>query len=323
MSLLKIRALLPLLCMLPFCLNAQSFPGEDENIPYLITFGQDAPTSWGDDDFSQTFFFIIPKDHRDPVYIRVFDPDCGGDFDEPKNGYNSKTRFSLYGGREAFTHEDANGLNPVGKYDSGNLIKSKTFGVDPRYDGNWYSFGPINPSEGELVSAFNGYLLKLICDGITGDDGNIYKYFLSTSPTENIPVEGANAFTYEYSFRLPNNPTVCHIYPYIDENVISVQQSNFDWDGDGVIRIVSRARKGEPVRMSGEDNWVNSKHTISDREKNSSLDIQLVKLRSVNNNNVVFRVTNQYNQHMPFFSIPIGGRPVYEAVIEAVPTPKK
>ena len=42
-------------------LQAQPVPAGDENIPYLMTFGPKAGTSWGDDDFSQTFFFLVPK----------------------------------------------------------------------------------------------------------------------------------------------------------------------------------------------------------------------------------------------------------------------
>jgi hypothetical protein len=53
---------------------AQPVPAGDENIPYLMTFGPKASTSWGDDDFSQTFFFL--KNFSQPVYIR-FDPEIG------------------------------------------------------------------------------------------------------------------------------------------------------------------------------------------------------------------------------------------------------
>ena len=52
---------------------AQPVPGEAENIPYLITFGKDGATSWGDDDFSQTWFFTVPVDYNQPFYIRVFE----------------------------------------------------------------------------------------------------------------------------------------------------------------------------------------------------------------------------------------------------------
>lgn len=303
--------------------KAQQFPGEDENIPYLITFSKEAPTSWGDDDFSQTFFFSIPKTQTKPIYIRVFDPDNGGQLDESKSGFNSRTKFSVYGGKEAYSHPDAKGHNPTGNYDSGNLLATKTFAEDAKYDEKWYTFGPFNPNEGEYTEEVDAYVFKVIADGISGDDGNIYKYYLSTSSSSNIPVEGSNGFTYEYTIRLPNASTYCHIYPFIDDRVVAVQQYNFDWDQDGVIRIVSVARKGEPVKLSNEDNWATSRHTIYEAEKNTSLDFMIFKNKNVNNNNVVLRVTNQYGELLRFYSIPIGGKPVYKAKIgvEAVRPP--
>lgn len=307
--------LLGVICFSGLSLNAQQFPSEDENIPFLITFSKSAPTSWGDDDFSQTFFFTIPKSQTKPIYVRIFDPDNGGELDEVKNGFNSKTKFSVYGGKEAFSHPDAQGHNPTGKFNSGNLLNTKTFAVNPNYDNNWYSFGPFNPTEGEYVAEMDAYVFKIICEGIEGDDGNIYKYFLSTQTDKNVPVEGANGFTYEYTFRLPNANTYCHIYPFVTQDVIAVQQYNFDWDADGVIRIVSVARKGEPVKLSGEDNWSSSLHQIYEAEKNTSLDFMIFKNKDVNNNNVVFRVTNQYGELLRFYSIPIGGKPVYKARI--------
>jgi len=73
-------------------LSGQPVPGKDENIPFLVTFGKDGKTSWGDDDFSQIFFFTIPKDYNRPIYIRVFDPDCGGENDEIQGEFNTRTR---------------------------------------------------------------------------------------------------------------------------------------------------------------------------------------------------------------------------------------
>lgn len=312
---------LSLVLYVPFF--AQQFPGVEENIPYLITFGKNGQTSWGDDDFSQTFFLSVPKTQVNPIYIRVFDPDVGGELDELKGSFNTKCKFSVYGGPGTYTNPDAQNSNPDGEYDSGSLLSSKTFAVDPRYDEKWYTFGPFNPSEGELVPAMDAYVFKVIAEGVSGDDGNIYKYFLSTKPDRNLEIEGANAFTFEYTFRLPNNLAICHIYPFVSQDVISIQQYNFDWDDDGIIRIVSVARKGETVKMSSDDDWINSKHMISEREKNTSIDIQLIKSKNVNNNNVVFKVTNQYGEAMPFYSIPIGGPPKYTPIINVRPDPDK
>ncbi len=40
---------------------SQSAPAEEENIPHLVTFGADAERSWGDDDFCQIFFLLVPS----------------------------------------------------------------------------------------------------------------------------------------------------------------------------------------------------------------------------------------------------------------------
>ncbi len=64
----------------------------------LVTFGPQAPTTSGGDDFTQTFFFLVPATERRPIYIRVFDPDCGGHLDARVGQFNTSTEFSLYGG---------------------------------------------------------------------------------------------------------------------------------------------------------------------------------------------------------------------------------
>lgn len=310
-------------------ISAQPVPSLDENIPHLVTFGKDGETSWGDDDFSQTFFFKIPVTYTNPFYIRVFDPDTGGEIDELKGVWDTKMSYSIYGGAECFSHEDAKGLHPGGNYRSGVLLASRTFGNEPQFDNNWYTFGPFNPTEGEFVAEFDGYIFKIICEGMEGDDGNLYNYYLSKERDENVPIEDGNAFTYKYTFRMwnDNDPAnIAHIYPYVDTATIFVKQRNFDWDDDGYIRVVSVVRKGQLQSVSGEDNWAESQIKIYDEELNSSLDFQFIKKQSmlVKNNNVVISVENQYGELLPFFTIPIGGVPVYNAniVVKSVPEKK-
>jgi hypothetical protein len=298
---------------------AQQIPAVDENIPYLVTFGRDGATSWGDDDFSQTFFFVVPKFQVQPIYIRVFDPETSGENDEKKGEYNTKTKFSVYGGKTCFTAHDAQNNQPVGNYKSGNLLYSKIFGSNEIYDNEWYTFGPFNPTEGEFVNEYGGYIFKIIAEGISGDDGNLYRYFLSTSPVENKAVEGGNAFTFEYTFRLSDNPNdVAHLYPYVEENVISIKLANFDFDGDGQINIVSMAKKGELSKPSGDNVWSYSEHKIVQQEKKSTLDIQFIKSKKmpVKNNNVTLYVTNQYGNMLPIYTVPIGGIPHHNYKIQ-------
>jgi hypothetical protein len=298
--------------VMSFRVQAQSVPATEENIPFLVTFGAQSQTAWGDDDFVQTFFFIIPQSWKKPFFIRVFDPDINNTYDEINGVPDTETTFTVLGGSGAFTHPDATLADPIGNYKSGTKLAEKTFDSNIRYDNKWYNFGPFNPIEGEWVNDFKGYLFKIVAQGIKGDDGNLYKYFLSSDPNENKVVEGANAFTYEYSFRMWDEAgKVSHLYPFINDKVVSVKINIFDFDNDGKVRIVSAAKKSEEVKVSGDNAWSSSIHQISDKEKNASLDIQLIKLNKAMNNNVVFYITNQYGELLPFFTTPIGGVPKY------------
>jgi len=318
--------LLGLFC--PSLLKAQAVPGKDENIPFLVTFGKFGKTSWGDNDFYQIFFFSILKDYTKPFYIRVFDPDCGGENDEIQGEFNSKFQFSVYGGKgvDPDKNEDSKGLDKGVNYKTGNLLSSKVFGSEAKYDNKYYTFGPFNPSEGDFNERWNSYIFKVICEGISGDDGNLYRFFLSRDANNNLPIEGANAFTYAYTFRMWNDfKSVAHIYPFVDTGVVFIKQSNFDWDNDGKILVVSRYKQGIEVPISNENNWESSNIPIEPEEVNSSLDFQFHKRQGelVKNNNVVVTLKNQRGDALKFYSSPIGGVPVYNPKIKVSKLPPK
>ena len=91
--------------------------------------------------------------------------------------------------------KDAREIDPIGDYKSGNLLHSKVFKNESKYDNKWYTIGPLSPTQGEYSTEYFGNIFKLVCEGTAGDDGNLYQYFLSSSPTENIAIPGGNAFT--------------------------------------------------------------------------------------------------------------------------------
>jgi hypothetical protein len=314
-SIFALVIMLTSLTLTPFKSFTQPVPPDDSNIPFLVTFGNEASKQWGDDDFSQTFFLSVPKELTTPFYIRVFDPEVGGKHDEMYDSNNTKIRFSIHGGKGCFTDKDATGTQPQGNYRSGALLDSRTFGTNEKYDDSWFSFGPFSADQGEFVADFDSKVFKIVADGVNGDDGNLYRYFFSTSPTNNIPIEGANAFNYEWTFRMPDQPdAVCHLYPYLDNKVVSIKQLNYDWDNDGIIKIVSYEKKGEWVAMSGESDWKDSTHDILETERNGSLDIQFVRSKANprKNNNVCFSIKNQYGEYLQFYTIPIGGVPKFK-----------
>lgn len=301
-------------------ISAQQLPSSEENIPYLVTFGRNSKTAWGDDDFCQTFFFIIPKDQKKPVFLRVYDPDTGGTIDEIKEESDTKTTFSVYGGVGAYSNNEAQKEQPEGYTKSGIELAKKTFGNQAEYNEKWYTFGPFNPSEGEFVTELGGYVLKVIIQGVAGNDGNLYRMFLSQERNNNVKVEGANSLTFEYSFRLNDKVgSVSHIYPFINEDVVSIKIHTFDYDNDGIVRIISVAKRYEPVIVSTDDKWESSMHKISEAEHRKSLDIQMIKTMDVRDNNIVFYITNQYGKSLPFYTSPIGGAPKYKPTIGVKP----
>ena len=303
-----------------FVLNSysQQVPSVEENIDFLTTFSKEADKQWGDDDHVQIFFFVVPKNTIGSIYLKVFDPDIGGDYDviNTDNAFNSSTKFSVYGGNQAFTNADARSVDPDGFFKSGTLLDTETFDNDPYINNAWYNFGPHNPSEGEFVEQFDGYVFKVIAEGLSGDDGNHYKYFLSADKVENRPVVGGNAFTFEYTFKLPQNRgSVAHIYPLMEENVIAINQHNFDFDYEGIIKVYSVVKNGHNVMLSTDKNWESSNHKIKEEEHGKSLDIQIVKSKN-RINDMTFYIVNQYNEALPFFAVPIGGVPKYKYKVD-------
>ncbi len=323
MTQLKTFAALLLCAAAPAASFAQPIPSQDENIPYLVTFGKNADKKWGDDDFVQVFFFAVPDSRKDPVYIRVYDPDVGGKVDEDRSGFNTKTKFTIYGGKGCHSDPDARKTSPEGNFKSGVMLATKTYGADAKVDGQWITFGPFNPVEGELQPEFGGYVFKMVVEGQEGDDGNLYKVFLSGKSEQNINIEGGNGFTYEYSFRTNENAgTLCHLYPFVGKNVISVKVNTFDYDKEGMIRIISVSKNGELAEVSDDGNWSVSTHKVTEAEINTSLDVQMVKKNAVKNNNIVMYITNQYGVAMPFFTVPIGGAPKFKSSIKVKPMNK-
>lgn len=302
-------------------LHGQAVPSNDEKFPFLCTFGKASLKEWGDDDFNQTFFFVVPITQKTPVYIRIYDADVSGLNDELHNGaFNTRMTYSVYGGKGAHSNPDAQKQDPVGNYKAGILLGTKTIGRDTSLDSKWMTFGPYNPVEGELRPDFGGYIFKIVIDGIEGDDGNVYSMFLSQFSDRNEAIEGGNAFAYEYSLRLAeSSSSVAHLYPFVASNVVAVKINVFDFDDDGIIRVVSVAKKGVGEKSSANNEWKTTELDIVKEELNTSLDIQFIKQKPTKNNNIVVYITNQYGELLPFYTAPIGGVPKFKYKILVKP----
>ena len=66
---------------------------------------------------------------------------------------------------------------------------------------------------------------------------------------------------------------------------------------------------GIKVNTSKDGLWAKSLHEMKEKDKKTSLDIQIIKTGAKSNNNVVFYITNQRGEFLQFHSIPIGAIP--------------
>jgi len=151
-------------------LGGQPVPSRDENISFLVTFGKSGETSWGDDDFYSVWFFSIPKEYTQQFYIRVFDPDTGGENDEIQASLiQGPFLQSMEEGCRSDRNADSQGLLNGLNYKGGNLLASRVFGSEPRYDNNTILW-PFSPQQVISVQV-NSYIFKVVCEGTSGDDG--------------------------------------------------------------------------------------------------------------------------------------------------------
>lgn len=146
---------------------------------------------------SQTIFFAVPGNLREAIYLRVFDPDCGGAYDKPEGLWETNTVFEVYGGKGCISEHDARKSLPEGNYKSGTILHRAIFARESEVDGQWIPFGPFSTDMGEALEEYPGYFFfKLVVEGRTGNDGNVYALAISSNPDRNKEIANAEIFAY-------------------------------------------------------------------------------------------------------------------------------
>lgn len=280
----------------------QPVPSQDQNIHFLVTFGAYADPADGDDDGQQVIYFKVPQHFKDPVYLNIYDPDCGGAFDESHGQFNTSTLFSIYGGKGAFTSFSNISPDPENHSNEGILLDKKTFGISQEYDQKWFSFGPFSPQQGELVDG--GYVFKIVAKGTRGNDGNLYKYFLSKDEKVNVGIEGANLLAYEYTFRVPKGK--CYLRPFLSPGVTKAKLYNFDFDSDGTILVSSHGLpKGKLVDCSENGKWAHVEIEVGPKDQGTHLTLEITSEANQEENNMVFYMRSASDQYQLFTVSPV------------------
>ncbi len=245
----------------------------------LVTFGNDASPNDGDDNFSQIIFFKIPKSIKKPLYVRIFDPDCGGAWDElgswnkseeSVGNWNTRTRFSLYGG-------------------SGKLIISKSFETDSLTDNHWYTLAKIIPQNGKKVGDY--YLFKLLVQGEKGNDGNVFDVIVSSSKLNEKPV-GVKLFSYAPTVSIPKKQSAFPEFRFlIPSNTQTLYIRNFDLDRAS-FWFETPFGSHLPLKASNQGKWVEEKLSVTPAPT-QELAALIVKSLTRSSNTLILSVQDQ------------------------------
>ena len=261
---------------------------------FLITYGKDAGTEEGDDDFMQVIFIRIPDSFTEKLYLRIFDADCGGSFDARYNvTWNTKTRFQLFGGEKTYSSYDLSQGSPVkDNIFSGKQLKDQTYGIDPFKDNQWYNFMEINPKDGEF---FNNYrYFKLIVSGIEGDDGNSFMVTVSTHQRRNIKPDSIDLIMYSTTLHLPSRKVFSEMRVFVPKGTNYLTIHNFDLYS-AYIHVVTKFRTDLPVKSSGQNEWMKSNINIMPDETDQYCGIRFKGGKEMPNDGTFFITDNNKN----------------------------
>jgi len=236
-------------------LQAQKAVGQQGRGIFFSVFGQNAPETFGDIDNRQAFYLDIPESETAPVYLRVFDADVGGRYEEKRGNYDTQTRFIVLGGESAdkkyyrnpgFSEKQVN-------FNNADIIISRQIGYDKSLDASYISLGELPPDKGfRTEDGYRRYVL--LVEGMGGNDGNYFDFVLSYDPNRKDIPKNIRLFVYDLTLRIPDWPDFIGKIPIRTQNNTRVTISTFDMD-DVPISIEQIFKADSPLETSGDGVW--------------------------------------------------------------------
>ena len=276
----------------------------------ISTFGPAASPSEGDNDYVQIIFFETPDTAPDNLYIRIFDADTGGTFDDEIPPFNTVMTYTVRGGVGAYSNLDARRNEPGSAgINSGVMLAQQTIGVDDTLNESWLTL-PVTRVQGELIGGRR--VFKLVVQGASGDDGNWYHVALSRTPDGNTAVDGARTFAFSWCVMLPNPGDEVAFYPYVPQGADRVVQHNFDFDAPspgGVITLLTPQRSPLRVSASGNGTSLSDSWFVFDGESAMSWTAHYVAGESPADNTFCLWFFDEDDTSLSIFTIPVPSLP--------------
>ena len=250
--------------------GVQHAASEDEtvSIPRLVTFGTRAQQSEGDHDYRQFVRISVPKASGD-IHFRILDPDVGGEYDEALRGFNTRTRFSLYGdGASIERSRDVEGV--IQENINGSALGSEDYGYNEHLDGQWVTVFSSSTEQGAEDGGNRVFYLAV--EGLNGDDGNVFDLMVSRSGTENQPIDGVELTSYVPTLQVAEDEELAELRFDIPDGAEALMVENFDAAG-GTVSYAGRFFSA-PLTPSSKSQWQTDKITLRDGEAGRAASIK-------------------------------------------------
>ncbi len=266
---------------------------------YLVNYGANASTIEGDDDFFHILFIRVPAARKTPVYVRIFDPDCGDDLDANFSViWNTLTRFRLFGGENAFSRGGSTGPSPGPSVrTSGTLLADRRFGRDKALNMTWFTLAEVSPESGEPVGQHRYF--KLLIEGVKGLDGNRYLVIAADKPEDTVTADNVAIFTYSATINLSAEKRFAELRFLAPGGTERVTVHNFDASG-AYVGLNTAFRSGLEIPTSGQNQWRKGTIRLEDWETGRFCAVRFQGGREMPND-ATFYVTDKSGNALPIF----------------------
>ena len=289
--------------------------GAAQEVPLSVTYGPEASTAEGDPDYREIIFLSVPESVQDELFLRVFDPDTGGDHDHQYGaGADSETQFKLFGGDGAYTGAAA-AAPDAEQLVAGSEIAVRGLGVDPAQDGRWRTLMSFTADDGEAVG--DRRVFRLQVDGTEGDDANLYEVALSLREHRNLPPDGLEIFSFAPSLRVPDEDRITELRFPVPADAERLTVRNFDAANAEI--ALTTAFRSVPLAASGQNEWGEAEVALEDEER-GELAAVVFGGGAEMPNDVTFEIRDQAGRSLPI-ELPArawrpNARPLPEADVE-------
>jgi PKD repeat protein len=267
-----------------------------QETPLSVTYGPKASTGEGDPDFRELIFLSVPESVKDRLYVRVFDPDTGGEHDLIYGGAaDTETRFRLFGSDSADSGAVSGGPEPgLERLAAGKVLDERVIGESPALDDRWETVFSALPEQGEAVGGRR--IFRLQVEGTAGDDANLYSVTLSLRDRRNLAPDRLEIIDFKPTVRVPDAQHVTELRFMVPADAERLKVRNFDAANANISFVT--AFRSVPLPASGQNEWREDEVAVQPDERGKIAALVFGGGEEIPND-VTFQIIDQAGQALP------------------------